>query len=82
LESPYFSKIYDFGQDVDKIYKDFVKNDILTNIRKYTKILYDFIREKYFTIVPFGKNAHCQYSARDNLLLKSSFIHSAVKFLI
>ncbi|PNF28889.1 hypothetical protein B7P43_G03854 [Cryptotermes secundus] len=58
LESPYFSKIYDFGQDLDKIYKDIMKNDILTNIKKYSKILYDFIREKYFTIVPFGKELH------------------------
>jgi hypothetical protein len=56
MESPYFSKIYDFGQDVDKLYKDIMKNDIITNIRKYSKILYDFIREKYFTMVPFGKN--------------------------
>jgi hypothetical protein len=72
LESPYFSRIYDFGQDVDNIYKDIVKNDILTNIRKYTKMLYDFIREKYFTIVPFGKNARRLYPARDNLLLKST----------
>ena len=56
MESPYFSKIYDLGQDVDKLYKDIMKNDIITNIRKYSKILYDFIREKYFTMVPFGKN--------------------------
>jgi hypothetical protein len=56
MESPYFSKIYDLGQDVDKLYKDIMKNDIITNIKKYSKILYDFIREKYFTMVPFGKN--------------------------
>jgi hypothetical protein len=59
MESPYFSKIYDFGQDIDKLYKDIMKNDTITNIRKYSKILYDFIREKYFTMVPFGKNAIC-----------------------
>jgi len=56
MESPYFSKIYDLGQDIDKLYKDIMKNDMLTNIRKYSKILYDFISEKYFTMVPFGKN--------------------------
>jgi hypothetical protein len=56
MESPYFSKIYDLGQDVDKLYKDIMKNDIITNTRKYSKILYDFIREKYFAMVPFGKN--------------------------
>ncbi|XP_069692884.1 uncharacterized protein Apoltp isoform X2 [Periplaneta americana] len=55
LESPYFSKIYDFGQDLDKLYKDITKNDIITNIRKYSKIVYEFIKEKYFTMVPFGK---------------------------
>jgi len=58
LESPYFSKIYDFGQDVDKFYKDIMKNDIITNIRKYSNILYSFIREKYFTMVPFGKDTY------------------------
>jgi len=55
MESPYFSKIYDLGQDLDKLYKDIMKNDIITNIRKYSKILYDFLSEKYFTMVPFGK---------------------------
>ena len=55
MESPYFSKIYELSQDLDKFYKDITKNDIITNIKKYSKIFYDFLREKYFTMVPFGK---------------------------
>ncbi|PSN49824.1 hypothetical protein C0J52_08839 [Blattella germanica] len=58
MESPYFSKIYELSQDLDKFYKDIKKNDLITNIRKYTKILYDFLREKYFSMVPFGNELH------------------------
>ncbi|GLH12107.1 Apolipophorins, partial [Gryllus bimaculatus] len=55
VESPYFSKFANFTQDLDKFYKDIMKNDIITNIRKYSKIVYEFIRDKYFAMVPFGK---------------------------
>lgn len=53
--SPYFSKLANFTQDIDRFYKDITKNDTITNIKKYSKKIYEFLKEKYFTIVPFGK---------------------------
>nr|CAD7407930.1 unnamed protein product [Timema cristinae] len=55
VDSPYFSKFANFTQDVDRIYKDIMKNNTLTNIGKYSKIIIEFVKEKYFTIIPFGK---------------------------
>ncbi|XP_049847119.1 uncharacterized protein LOC126299332 [Schistocerca gregaria] len=55
VESPYFSKFANFTQDLDKIYKDLLKNDALTNIKKYSYIIYQFLEDKYFALVPFGK---------------------------
>ncbi|XP_066998183.2 uncharacterized protein Apoltp [Anabrus simplex] len=55
FESPYFTKVANFTQDLDRLYKDIIKNDMITNIRKYSKIIYEFLKEKYFTMVPFGK---------------------------
>lgn len=43
-----------FTQDVDRLYKDLVSNDALTNIRKYSGLAWQFFKEKYFRLVPFG----------------------------
>lgn len=44
-----------FTQDIDRLYKDLVSNDALTNIRKYTGLAWQFFKEKYFRLVPFGR---------------------------
>ncbi|XP_055847743.1 uncharacterized protein LOC129913211 [Episyrphus balteatus] len=53
-ESPYFNKVSSFTQDVDRLYKDIKSNDAITNIKKYSVIAWNFIKEKYFKLVPFG----------------------------
>lgn len=58
IESPYFNKVSDFTQDLDRLYKDLMANDALTNIKKYTVLGWEFLKEKYFKIVPFGKEMH------------------------
>nr|XP_013118557.1 unnamed protein product [Stomoxys calcitrans] len=54
-ESPYFNKVSSFTQDVDRLYRDIKSHDALTNIRKYSVIIWNFLKEKYFKLVPFGK---------------------------
>lgn len=55
VESAYFNKISNFTHDVDRIYKDLMANDAFTNIRKYSMLCWEFLKEKYFKFVPFGK---------------------------
>ncbi|XP_015122764.1 uncharacterized protein LOC107045138 [Diachasma alloeum] len=55
IKSPYFDRLANFTQDVDKLYRDIKANDIITNIRKYSAIIISFLQERYFTMVPFGK---------------------------
>ncbi|XP_011308401.1 uncharacterized protein Apoltp isoform X2 [Fopius arisanus] len=55
IKSPYFDRLANFTQDVDRLYKDIKSNDIITNIRKYSAIIITFLQERYFTMVPFGK---------------------------
>lgn len=35
-----------------------MSNDALTNIKKYTDLTLEFLKEEYFKIVPFGKEMH------------------------
>ncbi len=53
--TPYFHKVSNFTQDIDRLYRDLVSNDALTNIRKYSVLAWQFFKEKYFRLVPFGK---------------------------
>lgn len=55
ITSPYYDRFTNFTQDIDKFYRDIKANDIITNIQKYSTILIKFIKERYFTFVPFGK---------------------------
>lgn len=54
-KSPYFNQFYNFTHDFDRLYKDLKDNDAITNIRKYSVLTYKFLKEKYFKLVPFGK---------------------------
>lgn len=53
-ESPYFTKVSNFTQDMDRLYRDITTNDILTNIKKYSAVTWYFVKEKYFKYVPFS----------------------------
>lgn len=55
VESPYYDTISKFTQDMDRVYRDIQTNDALTNIRKYASLVWDFLQEKYFDVVPFAK---------------------------
>ncbi|XP_063238564.1 uncharacterized protein LOC134540049 isoform X2 [Bacillus rossius redtenbacheri] len=55
VDSYYYNQFANLTQDIDRIYRDINKNDIITNIRKYSKLIFEFVKEKYFSLVPFGK---------------------------
>lgn len=38
-----------------------MQNDAITNIKKYTALLYEFLKEKYFKLVPFSKEIRKVY---------------------
>ncbi|KFB38034.1 AGAP008807-PA-like protein [Anopheles sinensis] len=57
-DSPYFNTVTNFTQDLDMLYKDLVTNDVFTNLKKYSSVTYRFLREKYFQLVPFGREFH------------------------
>ncbi|XP_017854431.2 uncharacterized protein LOC108607859 [Drosophila busckii] len=53
-ESPYFNKVSSFTADAERLYRDFQANDAITNIKKYSTLTWNFVKEKYFKLVPFG----------------------------
>ncbi|XP_029160980.1 apolipophorins isoform X2 [Nylanderia fulva] len=55
ITSPYFDRFTNFTQDVDKVYRDIKANDIVTNVHKYSRLVIQFIKQRYFAFVPFGK---------------------------
>lgn len=55
VKSPYFDTVSEFMRDLDTVYRDIQDNDAITNIKKYSALASVFLREKYFKVVPFGK---------------------------
>ncbi|XP_043519972.1 uncharacterized protein LOC122533896 [Frieseomelitta varia] len=55
ISSPYFDRFSNFTQDIDRFYRDIKGNDIVTNIQKYSSLTIQFLKDRYFTFVPFGK---------------------------
>lgn len=55
VTSPYFDRFTNFTQDIDKFYRDVKANDIVTNINKYSRVVIQFLKDRYFAYVPFGK---------------------------
>lgn len=55
ITSPYYDHFSNFTQDIDKFYRDIKANDVITNIQKYLCSVIQFIKERYFAFVPFGK---------------------------
>lgn len=39
---------------MDTLYRDIAANDVITNVRKYSVLAWQFLRAKYFVLVPFG----------------------------
>ncbi|XP_068624199.1 uncharacterized protein Apoltp [Battus philenor] len=52
-DSPYFNYVSTFGHEMDRIYKDLVNNDLITNIKKYSKKLWNVVWEKVEKYIPF-----------------------------
>lgn len=55
VDSPYFNRFTNFTADFDRFYRDLVSSDWITIVYKYSTVAYNFIRDKYFSAVPFGK---------------------------
>lgn len=55
IESPYFTKVSNITHDLDVLYQDLSNNDIFTNLRKYSGVITQFLKEKILSMVPFGK---------------------------
>lgn len=55
IDNPYVSKISNFTHDLDRFYHDITGNDTIGSVYKYSKVAWDFIKEKYFKLVPFGR---------------------------
>lgn len=43
---------------MDTLYKDLIHNDIITNAKKYGSIVVRFVQEKFFRLVPFGRELY------------------------
>ncbi|KAI5644618.1 von willebrand factor type D domain-containing protein [Phthorimaea operculella] len=52
-KSKYFNYVAAFGQEMDKIYKDLVNNDLFTNIKKYSTKLWNVLWGKIEKYIPF-----------------------------
>ncbi|XP_022117827.2 uncharacterized protein LOC110995124 [Pieris rapae] len=52
-DTPYFNYVSTFGHEMDKIYKDLMNNDIITNVKKYTRKLWNVIWSKIEKYIPF-----------------------------
>uniref|UniRef100_A0A182PT02 VWFD domain-containing protein n=1 Tax=Anopheles epiroticus TaxID=199890 RepID=A0A182PT02_9DIPT len=53
-DSPYFNTVTNFTQDLDLLYRDLITNDLFTNLKKYSSVWWEFMRKKYFQVVPFA----------------------------
>ncbi|XP_028158784.1 uncharacterized protein LOC114351683 isoform X6 [Ostrinia furnacalis] len=52
-DSPYFNYVSTFTQEMDKIYKDLMNNDLVTNVKKYSKALFNVVWSKIEKYIPF-----------------------------
>ncbi|XP_014209253.1 apolipophorins [Copidosoma floridanum] len=55
MTSPYYDQFANFTQDIDKFYKDIKANNIMKNLQRYFTSIFQFIKDRYFLFVPFGK---------------------------
>ncbi|CAH1158795.1 unnamed protein product [Phyllotreta striolata] len=81
IESPYFLRFTKFSQDLDKFYRDIRGSNTIASLYKYTQIAWNFLKEKYLTIIPFGKETIDVVNEIAEELMQIGEIPS-VKFLI
>lgn len=55
IASPYFDRFTNFTHDIDRFYRDIKANDIVTNVYKYSGLMIQFVKQRYFAFMPFGK---------------------------
>lgn len=61
MESPYFNKVSNFTQDLDRLYKNIMQNDLITNVKIYSELLWNFLKDRYFKLVPFSNEIYDVY---------------------
>uniref|UniRef100_A0A8W7PWS0 Vitellogenin domain-containing protein n=1 Tax=Anopheles coluzzii TaxID=1518534 RepID=A0A8W7PWS0_ANOCL len=57
-ESPHFNTIINFTNDVELLYRDLTTNDLWSNLQKYSSVLWEFLHQKYFQLIPFAEDLH------------------------
>ncbi|CAG9792371.1 unnamed protein product [Diatraea saccharalis] len=65
-DSPYFNYVSTFSHEVDKIYKDLITNDLVTNIKKYSKKSFNFLWQKVEKYIPFKEEIMQLYAEFKN----------------
>ncbi|XP_045507000.1 apolipophorins [Colias croceus] len=65
-DTPYFNYVSTFGHEMDKIYRDLINNDIITNIKKYSKKLWNVIWSKLEKYIPFTEEFKQLYNEFKN----------------
>lgn len=61
-ESQFFMQFTNFTHDLDKFYRDMTGNDTIINGIKYGKIVWEFLKEKYFAVIPFAGELNAVFS--------------------
>ncbi|CAH2241543.1 jg25523 [Pararge aegeria aegeria] len=83
-DTPYFNYVSTFGHEMDRIYKDLVNNDIITNIKKYTKKLWYVIWNKVEKYIPFTEEFKQLYNefrnAWENFLKTPQVVYVREKY--
>ncbi|CAG9122181.1 unnamed protein product [Plutella xylostella] len=73
-DSPYFNYVSTFGHEMDRIYKDLVNEDIITNIKKYSKKLWNVAWDKIQKYIPFKDELGQLYAEFSNAC--DNFMHT------
>ncbi|VVC87836.1 unnamed protein product [Leptidea sinapis] len=60
-DTPYFNYVSTFGHEMDRIYKDLMNDDIITNIKKYTRKFWNVLWSKIEKYVPFTEEVRQLY---------------------
>ncbi|CAH2058175.1 unnamed protein product, partial [Iphiclides podalirius] len=83
-DSPYFNYVSTFGHEMDRLYKDLVNNDLITNVKKYSKKLWSVMWEKVERYIPFKDEIRQLYSefksAWENFLKTPQVVYVREKY--
>ena len=53
--SPYLLRNANVTRRLDLLYKDLIRNDLFTNLKKYSALFFDVVYEYYVAEVPYSK---------------------------